>query len=260
MGYMKKNYFLLAAIFLIITVTGCKPSENKEVLFQDSTIGALLEGDYDGNITFAELARRGNFGIGTFDALDGEMAAFDGVFYQAKADGSVHVVAPSEKAPFAMVTFFETDKSLLVNKQMKKDEIEGYLDGFLPTKNIFYAIRIDGNFSYVKARSVPRQKKPYPRLAEAVKNQAVFEFSDIKGTIVGFRCPEYINGINVPGYHLHFISEDKSSGGHILDYSIKRAKVQVGGITDFYMALPESGKFFKSNQSEDRQKEVSQIE
>ncbi|MFH0771321.1 MAG: acetolactate decarboxylase [Candidatus Omnitrophota bacterium] len=257
---MKKNYFLLAAVFLIITVTGCKPSENKEILFQASTIGALMEGDYEGNISFEELARRGDFGIGTFEALDGEMAAFDDVFYQAKADGSVHTVGPSEKAPFAMVTFFKPDNSFLVNKAMKKDEIEEYLDGFLPTKNIFYAVRMDGIFSYIKARSVPRQNKPYPRLAEAVKNQVVFEFNDIKGTIVGFRCPEYVKGINVPGYHLHFISEDKSSGGHLLDYSIKIANVQVSRITDFYMVLPESGKFFKSNQAGDRQKELSVIE
>ena len=64
------------------------------VLFQASTIGALLDGAYDGDVTFAELAEHGDLGLGTLDALDGEMIALDGRFYRADVDGGIHPVDP----------------------------------------------------------------------------------------------------------------------------------------------------------------------
>ena len=59
------------------------------VLFQASTIAALLEGAYDGDLSFAELAEHGDLGLGTLNGLDGEMIALDGRFYRADVDGSV---------------------------------------------------------------------------------------------------------------------------------------------------------------------------
>ena len=108
--------YLLTAILLVVTMTGCLHcKKNKDVLFQISTIGALLEGVYDGETTYGELKRHGDFGIGTFNGLDGEMIGLEGKFYQIKTDGIAYLFDDSMKTPFATVTFFESDKSALLN-------------------------------------------------------------------------------------------------------------------------------------------------
>ena len=252
---------LLVGIFLISAMCGCSHlQKNDDVLFQTSTINALLEGVYDGEITFRELGQHGDFGIGTFNGLDGEMIGLDGSFYQVKADGVAYPVDDSMKTPFAVVTFFESDRSVLLDKTVDYKQLEQYLDSLLPTKSIFYAIRITGTFEYIKTRSVPRQKKPYPRLVEVVKNQPTFELSDVEGTMVGFRCPVYVEGINVPGYHIHFITSDRESGGHLLECRMKDVKIEIDYTSRFYMVLPESGEFHEVDLTKDKQAELEKIE
>src|SRR4028118_424870 len=85
-------------------VGGARPHHT---LFQTSTIDALLHGEYDGDVDFEELGGRGDFGLGTLEALDGEMVALDGGFYQVKADGRAYEIEPRARTPFAVVTFFE---------------------------------------------------------------------------------------------------------------------------------------------------------
>ena len=211
---MKTIRYLLLFAFLAVTVCGCSHlQKDRDVLFQTSTINALLEGIYDGETTYGELKQHGDFGLGTFNGLDGEMVGLDGKFYQVKADGIAYPVSDSAKTPFAVVTFFKTDKTVLLKKAEDYSQLKQYLDYSLPTKNIFYAIKIEGVFKYIKTRSVPGQTKPYPPLVEVTKNQPIFEFHNVKGTIVGFRCPVYVKGINVPGYHLHFITKNKKARG-----------------------------------------------
>ncbi|MCP8318695.1 MAG: acetolactate decarboxylase, partial [Candidatus Methylarchaceae archaeon HK01B] len=106
---------LLAATLLSVTIyqfwyVNSDLQENDDILFQTSTISALLEGAYDGNMTYGELKKHGDFGLGTFNGLDGEMAGLDGTFYQVKDDGIAYPVDDSIKTPFALVTFFEADK------------------------------------------------------------------------------------------------------------------------------------------------------
>ena len=213
---MKKMLKVIVFLFLITSFTGCISLRNQDVLYQTSTINALLEGIYDGEETFGELKKYGDFGLGTFNALDGEMVAVDGKFYQIKTDGIAYPVSSSMNTPFAVVTFFKPDKIFIIDKVKNYEELKKFIDERLPSKNIFYAIKIEGNFEYIKTRSVPRQKKPYPPLVEVVKKQSIFTFHNVKGTIVGFRCPSFVKGLNVPGYHLHFITEDRKAGGHIL--------------------------------------------
>ena len=259
---MKSHHLQVAAILIIsVVVFGCSHvQESNDVLFQTSTISALLEGVYDGEVTFEELKRHGDFGIGTFNDLDGEMIGLDGEFYQVKADGVAYPVDDSMKTPFANVTFFEADNSVPLNEPLDYKGLEEYLDKILPTESIFYAVRIDGTFKYIKTRSVPGQKKPYPRLVEVVKNQAIFEFHDVEGTMVGMRCPAYVNGINVPGYHIHFIDKERKSGGHLLECQIGNVKVDVDYTSEFYMALPKKGEFYKANLAEDKQAELEKVE
>ena len=256
-----KTIRCLWIIFWIIVISGCSHlQENNDILFQTSTINALLEGVYDGEITYEELRQHGDFGIGTFNSLDGEMIGLDGKFYQIKVDGVAYPVSSSLKAPFAAVTFFEPDKSVLLSQGLDYNQLTKYLDNLLPTKNIFYAVKIEGVFGYIKTRSVPKQNQPYPPLVEVVKNQPTFEFHDVEGIIVGFRCPVYVEGINVPGYHLHFITEDKKAGGHLLECQIKNARVEIDYTSEFYMALPESSEFYKVNLAKEKQTELEKVE
>lgn len=233
--------FLLTLLLLFFT--GCaQVPRTRDTLFQVSTISALLEGDYEGEITFQELKKHGNFGIGTFNNLDGEMVGLRGDFYQVKADGKVYPVKDSMKTPFALVTFFHPDKAFPLNESLNYPELMAFLDGLIPNKNLFYAIKIEGTFRYIKTTSVPAQEKPFPPLTEVVKNQPEFEFRMVRGTLVGFRCPEYAGGINVAGYHFHFLTEDRKAGGHLLECETEMASIQIDSSSSLFLVLPKGTK------------------
>ncbi|MDO9070140.1 MAG: acetolactate decarboxylase [Deltaproteobacteria bacterium] len=229
-------------------------------IFQTSTLQALMAGLYDGDLTFQALARHGDFGLGTFDALDGEMIALDGTFYQIKADGRVYPVTGSMTTPFAEVTFFKAGRTHMVEMPVNFQQLLDYVDRLLPSPNLPYAIRIDGFFTSVKTRSIPRQQKPYPPLAAAAEKQAVFELANVKGVIVAFRHPAYLAGVNMPGYHCHFITADRRAGGHLLDCRVEGATVAVDARPNFCLRLPDSQEFLQSDLTGDRRHELEKIE
>lgn len=208
------------------------------VLFQASTIGALLEGAYEGDISFAELAEHGDLGLGTLNALDGEMIALGGRFYRAALDGDVNEVDPGARTPFAVLTWFEPSVVLELAEPLDHEQLLARLDGAVPSGAQACAIRIDGSFDLVRARSVPRQSPPYRPLAEVVADQHVFELADEEGTVVGFRFPDYSEGIEVSGYHLHFISEDRTRGGHVLECRPRQVLARIDPSTDLHVELP----------------------
>jgi acetolactate decarboxylase len=229
-------------------------------LFQTSTLQALMTGVYDGDLTFQALARHGDFGLGTFDALDGEMIALDGAFYQIKADGCVSPVTGAMKTPFAAVTFFKAGITHLIEAPLNYRQLLDYVDRLLPSLNLPYAVKVDGHFSSAKTRSIPRQQKPYPPLAAAAEKQAVFELANVKGVIVGFRFPAYLAGVNMPGYHCHFITTDRRAGGHLLDCRVEGATVTLNPLPNFYLRLPDNQEFLKSDLTGDRRQELEKIE
>lgn len=186
------------------------------VLFQASTIGALLEGAYDGDLSFEELAEHGDLGLGTLNDLDGEMIALDGRFYRADVDGIVGEIDGAAQTPFAVVTRFEPAIDLEVEGPLEHAQLLSHLDDLTPAGASSCAIRVDGRFELVRARSVPRQSPPFRPLTEVVLEQHVFELTEVAGTMLGFRFPDYAEGIEVSGYHLHFLSDDRSRGGHVL--------------------------------------------
>jgi acetolactate decarboxylase len=237
------------------------PVAGRETLTQISTIDAILAGVYDGVMNYETLKGYGDFGIGTFEGLDGEMLAFDGKYYQIKADGIAYAVSGAMKTPFASVTFFEADYEETLPAGINYQGFQEFLDGVLPTENTFYAIRIDGTFSYMKTRSVPVQQKPYPPLVEVTKNQPVFEFNNVRGTLVGFRSPPYAAGVNVVGYHLHFLTDSNDAGGHVLEFTVQDAAVTLDYTGDFLMILPDEGSdFYKIDLTPDNQDELEKAE
>jgi acetolactate decarboxylase len=273
-------YFLIMIISLSMLTAGCVSEQTDnmtaaegtvdddgsasvtqtDTIYQFSVIDALLEGVYDGEITCAELKENGDFGLGTFDDLDGEMLELDGVIYQVKADGNVYKINDMETSPFAAVTFFETDIQEDINTEITGQGLASYIEELLPSKNLMYAVKITGTFSYMKTRSVAAQEKPYPRLVDVTKDQSVFEFNDTEGTIVGYWMPEYINGINVPGYHLHFITADRTAGGHILDYTISSGTIEIDSCDSFYLELPENENYQSIGFSADNEGDLEEAE
>jgi acetolactate decarboxylase len=207
-------------------------------LFQTSTIDALLEGKYDGDVSLAQLEERGDFGLGTLDALDGEMIALEGTFYQVKADGRAYMIDKRTRTPFAVVTFFEPNLHRTLAKPMDYEAFMAYLDRLVSGEASCYAVRVDGCFSYVKTRSVPRQRKPYPPLANVVQHQPTFELHNVQGSLVGFRFPKYAQGLNVAGYHFHFITADRSAGGHVLEFRLARGELRIDHEAELRLELP----------------------
>ncbi|HVY77343.1 MAG TPA: acetolactate decarboxylase [Solirubrobacterales bacterium] len=209
------------------------------VLFQASTIGALLEGAYDGDLSFAELAEHGDLGLGTLNGLDGEMIGLEGRFYRADVEGRVEEVAPGARTPFAVVTRFAPGLDTEIPGASDHDDLLARLDELIPAGAVSAAIRLDGRFELVRARPVPRQSPPYRPLTEVVAEQHVFELRDVAGTMVGFRFPAYAGGIEVGGYHLHFLSADRARGGHVLgSRSAEALRVRIDPSSELHVELP----------------------
>ena len=258
---MKSRRSLVLALCLALCLAaGALHAAETRRLFQTSTLQALMAGVYDGDLTFQELARHGDFGLGTFDTLDGEMIALDGAFYQIKADGRVYPVTGAMKTPFAEVTFFKAGRTHMIEMPLNYQQLLDYVDRLLPSPNLPYAIRVDGLFTSVKTRSLPRQQKPYPPLAAAAEKQAVFELANVKGVIVAFRYPAYLAGINLPGYHCHFITADRRAGGHLLDCRVEGATVAVDALPNLYLRLPDSQEFLKADLTPGGQRQLEKVE
>ncbi|HMJ73769.1 MAG TPA: acetolactate decarboxylase [Solirubrobacterales bacterium] len=208
------------------------------VLFQASTIGALLDGAYEGDLSFAELAEHGDLGLGTLNGLDGEMIALDGGFYRADVDGGVDEVEADARTPFAVVTRFEPAIDCTIGGPLDHSGLLAQLDELIPAEAASCAIRLDGRFELVRARSVPRQAPPYRPLTEVVLEQHVFELLNVGGTMLGFRFPDYVEGIEVSGYHLHFISADRSRGGHVLASRSSGLRARLDPSSELHVELP----------------------
>lgn len=259
-----KNYIVLILIFSFNFIFAeniySGDISQHDILTQYSTIDALLCGVYDGEMTIKELKRHGDFGLGTFNALDGEMLAIDGHYYQITSDGVAREPDISAGTPFAAVTFFEPDKKADLNSGMDFDSFKKNMDEIILTPNIFYAVKIKGIFKTVKTRSVPKQSKPYRPLKEIVNTQPTFNFYKTRGTIAGFRCPSYVKNINVPGYHLHFITEDGKAGGHVLEFTVEKAVLEIDETSGFSLLLPGNKAFYHADLSLDKQADLEKVE
>ncbi|MFP5213142.1 MAG: acetolactate decarboxylase [Acidobacteriota bacterium] len=255
---MKKSLLVLPLILFVLI--GCAATR-PDTLTQVSTIDALLAGSYDGQMSLRDLLAHGDMGIGTFNRLDGEMVVLDGQVYQVRVDGKIYSPSPTETTPFASVVKFRADARTRAEAGLDFKGLERIVNETAPNQNLFCAVKVTGRFRLVKTRSVPVQNKPYPPLAEVTANQPVFTLENVSGTLLGFRSPAYVKGINVPGYHLHFISDDRSSGGHVLELAIEQGTVEVDTCNRFLMILPESGgDFARVDLGRDRSKELEKVE
>jgi acetolactate decarboxylase len=228
-------------------------------LFQVSTSTALVEGVYGGVVTVGELKQHGSFGLGTFDGLDGEMLALDGRFYQVLGDGTVRQASDDARAPFAVVTAFRAERQFTIDRAESFDDLTAQLDRRRDTGNLFFAVRIDGRFSHVRTRALCKTARGVS-LVDATAHQPEFAVTDVTGTAVGFWTPLYARTINVAGWHFHFVTDDRTGGGHLLDCQGVNLRVQMQDLADIRIAMPETAAFLQADLSQDPSQELDLAE
>jgi acetolactate decarboxylase len=228
-------------------------------LFQVSISGALVAGVYAEEVNVRSILEHGDFGLGTFANLDGEMVIVDGRVYQVQGTGRVSEAAPDAGAPFAVVTRFSPQTDVETQPVASFKDLEDRCDGYRGSDNIFYAVRLDGHFDRVRTRAVnPPQQNT--RLVDAAKAQSEFCFTDIDGTLVGLWSPGFSSAFSISGYHFHFLSNDRLHGGHLLDVEAGPLRLKVEALTDFHLALPESEAFLKADLSKNTAEELAYAE
>lgn len=228
-------------------------------VFQVSTSGALVAGVYDREVSVQTILEHGNFGLGTFANLDGEMVAVDGHVYQVHGSGLVSEAAPDAGAPFAVVTWFDPDTDVSVAPVSSFKDLEARCDKFRRSGNIFYALRLDGRFKRVRTRAV-NPPQPGTRLVEAANAQSEFTVADIDGTLVGLWSPGFSSAFSVAGYHFHFLSADRQHGGHLLEVEADALQLKVEALTSFHLALPETEAFLRADLSKNTAEELAYAE
>lgn len=208
---------------------------------QVSILNALLASRFDGCLPCRDLLQYGDLGIGTFDRMDGEMVLVDGTIYQVRSDGRVYQPDPTNRTPFATVCRFHADETFDLTEPTDVPTLERLIDEKIGNPNVFCAVRIEGAFSFMRTHALQQQSKPYPPTVDVVRGCVRFEMSRVAGTVVGFRGPPYVKGVSDMGYHLHFISEDKTQGGHVLEFTMERGTCSIQALSNHSVILPDDG-------------------
>jgi acetolactate decarboxylase len=232
---------LLAILVCVATIPGYgQVSGPKGTMVQVSTLTGLARGLFYPVTTVGWMKQNGNIGLGAFEGMDGELLIFDGKAYNAMYSGKVVAVEDNSPIVYGAIAQLSVDQTESLQNIASYTQLQKSLEQFLPNKNIFYVFKVQATFNYLKVRSTPKQQPPYTGLANVIKNQSIFEFKDIKGTLIGFWCPAYIQGVYAPGFHLHFISEDRQKGGHVLEANVADLTAQIGYLTQMYLVLPDN--------------------
>lgn len=233
-----------------------------KTLVQASTLNALMLGNFDETVSVKDFMEGGDTGIGTYAGLDGEAIFENGVAYKATADGKVLVMKPEDGVAFGTVIKFDENVPTVELKNIgdieaMKAALKPFVEG---NQNIFYMIKATGVFETMHVRSCYASEKPYPTLSEVAKNQQEFHFENTRGDVIAVWCPQYVNGINLPGWHFHYLSSDKTQGGHILGLSSKDLQVKINPIERFDLTLPQNPEFAHRNLCEDLSAKTAAVE
>jgi acetolactate decarboxylase len=228
-------------------------------LFQVSTSRALVQGVYGEVVLSSRLLSHGDFGLGTFDELDGEMVVLDGVIYQVRSDGSVRRVDETAGTPFATVLRFSADEDLTLQRVNSFAQLCEICDTHRESENLFYAFRVEGAFDRVHTRAMRRTQSGVS-LKTAAATQPEFHFQNVQGTLVGFWSPAFAGAVDIPGYHFHFVSDDRTQGGHVLDCAAESLRLRVQKINQFHLSLPDTEEFLRADLKLDRSKDLETAE
>jgi len=228
-------------------------------LYQVSTAGALVEGVYQGAVSVGMVREHGDFGLGTFEDLDGEMVVLDGHVFRVSSSGEVHEVPDDSTTPFAVVTRFGDPDGRVLAAVDGVAALTAAADTMRESANVFFAVRVDGHFDSVHVRAACRTAPGVP-LAVATEQQAEFELTAVDGTMVGFWSPPYASGVEVAGYHLHFLTDDRTAGGHVLDCRGHDLRVRLQEESDVHLALPDTAAFRGADLTRDPTADIDKAE
>ena len=228
-------------------------------LFQVSTSAALVEGLHQGAVQVSRLLRHGDFGLGTFVDLAGEMVVLDGVCYQVSPSGAVTTVEGERFIPYAVVTRFTPEDSKDYQGIASFGDLVAACDGLRTSDNVFYAFRIDGGFQSVKTR-VMKPVQEGVGLKAAASGQEEFVFEETEGTLVGLWSPGFAKSFSVPGYHFHFLSKDRQRGGHVLACRTGNITIKCCTMSEMHVSLPETEEFLKADLSRDPNDDLTSAE
>lgn len=264
--------FVVVAVVLAAGITGAAwalsdsgSDSDPDTLYQVSLLQGLMFGDYDGSVSIGELKKHGQVGIGTFDGLNGELIMLDGVVYRAAVGPgdtcSVTVVQDSEKVPFANVASMRADLSATVSSTSLATMQAALTSRISGAPNSMYFATIHATFPSITVRSELAQTEPYKPLVDVLAtDQREWTVSDMTGTVVALYCPAYMDKVNTPGWHLHFISDDRQFGGHVLNLTVTDAKADFNKLTDFVMITPDSDRFQDFDLSIDQSEDIESVE
>nr|WP_082856093.1 acetolactate decarboxylase [Mucilaginibacter sp. L294] len=253
-------YAFLTAIICLFAVSNASAQTKNNTLYTAGHASAFIGGLYDAVYPYNKVLKHGDFGLGAPDKLDGEVLVLDGKIYQTQSTGKTFEVKPTELTPFTVVNFFKAKKTALVRQKLTKNRLFSYLDSLLSNPNGIYAIKITGNFNFIKTRAFPPVKKPYVPLADMLPLQHFFSFENVKGTLVGYRIPAFMDGPNITGYHFHFLSDDKKGGGHIIELTTGDVTIEVDELDSFLVDIPQTKDFENFDFKKDRREEVKRVE
>ena len=213
------------------------------LLWQIMPSMAFKLGVYDGVCTVGDVKRHGDFGTGQFAALDGELIVKGGEFYRARVDGSVTIARDDDTLCFAQLCHYEAEATFSIDQQQDQPAFEALLRSQFPSRNLFCAFQIDGRFAQIVPTAPPAVSKPYPPFTEAIKLRKAFPASNIDGTIVGFFSPAFTASFGIPGFHYHFVSDDRSSAGHVTSFVVAQGRLSAARIRQTVLELPTTAEY-----------------
>ena len=229
------------------------------MLYMSSPINALLEGFYRDDITIATLREKGDFGIGTFNNLDGELIALAGRYFQLDLDGNARPAGDDLKTPFSTVCQFQPALTEEIAGPLAWEDFSARLRTILPSDNMFTALHMRGRFRSVLTRSVPRTEN-YRPLSEATDHQKLRRFENVEGHLVGFYTPGFVPSVNVPGFHFHFIDKDFTAGGHLLNCEPEHLDVRLQVFFSMELTLPKTLDYLTASFTRDAKKDLEKAE
>ncbi|GFG18468.1 hypothetical protein IFM5058_09053 [Aspergillus udagawae] len=216
-------------------------------IYQYSVISALAQGLCSGGLPAAHVLSKGDHGIGTLADLDGELVIVDSQAYKFTSAGDAQPLNSSETVPFVMTTFFKPAKSVEVSTLTHETLLKELLDRYKFSTNSFVAVRVEGFFPQLTYRVAGPQARPREPFGDVMQRQRVDSLQDQRGSIFGFWSPEFTSAVTVAGLHLHFISLDKSKGGHLLGFRAINALLSAAVVNNFHLELPQTEEFESEN-------------
>lgn len=232
-----------------------------DAFYQVSTLNSLMLGNFDGVVTVEELLKHASWGVGTFEGLDGEAIICDGHVYDGRADGTCTEQDGAALLPFcSAAAFSDAATRFSVGECTDLTAVEASLDAVRTNDNLWGLVAVHGLFPSVRWRSCPKQQKPYRPMEACAREQREFQAQDQVGWVIGIYVPPYMAGVNMPGWHLHFLSEDRRRGGHLLDVSVEIGAGRFESYHELELVVPTSETFAGEDLTQDLSAATARVE